>query len=85
MQGGMLATMATMAAMMMPRHTVLPRLFSAASRLPSPKRRAASALPPLPMSMPTAMKMVMRGMAAVATERPISPIACPRKMESMTL
>lgn len=46
MQGGMQAITATTTAMMIPRHTVLPRLFSAACLLPSPKRSAASALPP---------------------------------------
>ena len=85
MQGGMQAIIATTTAMMIPRHTVLPRLFSAACLLPSPKRSAASALPPLPISMPNAMKIVISGMAAVATERPISPMAWPRKMESITL
>ena len=65
--------------------TVLPRLRSASSGLPSPMRNAAKALPPLPTSMAIAMNTVMTGMATVAVDKPISPIACPRKMESMTL
>ena len=65
--------------------TVLPRLRSASSGLPSPMRRAASALPPLPTSMAMAMNTVMMGMATVAVDRPISPMAWPKKMESMTL
>ena len=48
-------------------------------------RNAAKALPPLPTSMAIAMNTVMTGMATVAVDKPISPIACPRKMESMTL
>ena len=35
--------------------------------------------------MPNAMNTIMMGLATVAAERPISPMACPRKMESMTL
>ena len=48
-------------------------------------RNAASALPPLPTSIASAMNSVMRGIAVVAVERPISPTAWPRKMESMML
>ena len=65
--------------------TVLPRLRSASLRLPSPRRSAASALPPLPISNAMARNTVMIGFATVAAERPISPMAWPRKMESMTL
>ena len=48
-------------------------------------RSAAKALPPLPTSMASAMNTIMMGLATVAAERPISPMACPKKMESMTL
>ena len=78
-----------MAAMMiqriMPSVTVLPRLISASALRPSPKRSAASALPPLPTSIASAMNTIMSGAATVAADRPISPIACPRKMESIRL
>ena len=53
--------------------------------MPSPIRSAAKALPPLPTSMAMAMNTVMMGMATVAVDKPISPMAWPRKMESMTL
>ena len=82
---GVAAGTATITANTRDRHTVLPRLRSASTRLPSPMRNAASALPPLPTSMAMAMNTVMMGMATVAVARPISPMACPRKMESMTL
>ena len=48
-------------------------------------RSAASALPPLPTSMAMAMNTVMMGIATVAVAKPISPMAWPRKTESMTL
>ena len=53
--------------------TVLPRLRSASSGLPSPMRRAASALPPLPTSMASAIMTTMAGKATVTAVRPISP------------
>ena len=84
-QAGICMSTATITANTRDRHTVLPRLRSASTRLPSPMRSAASALPPLPTSMAMAMNTVMMGMATVAVARPISPMACPRKTESMTL
>ncbi len=85
MMGGHRTAAATTTERMMASETVLPRLRSASSALPSPMRRAASALPPLPTSMARAMNTVMMGMATVAVDRPISPMAWPKKMESMTL
>ena len=82
---GMNMATATITANTMDRHTVLPRLRSASTRLPSPMRSAASALPPLPTSMAIAMNTVMMGIATVAVARPISPMACPRNTESITL
>ena len=67
------------------KNTVFPKLTSASTRFPSPRRSAAKALPPLPTSMASAMNTIMMGLATVAAERPISPMACPKKMESMTL
>ena len=75
MHAGIWATTATTTANMMARHTVLPKLRSASSRLPSPMRSAASALPPLPTSMAMAMNTVMMGIATVAVAKPISPMA----------
>ena len=83
--GGMAIAAATTTDRMMDKVTVLPKLRLASSRRPSPIRRAASALPPLPTSMESAMNTVMMGMATVAVARPISPTAWPRNMESMTL
>ena len=85
MHGGMKTATATMTDRMIASVTVLPRLRSAPEGLPSPMRSAASALPPLPMRSEMARNTVMMGIATVAVERPISPIACPRKMESITL
>ena len=82
---GFSAAMPTIADTTTLSSTVLPRLISASTRLPSPRRSAASALPPLPMSMEMAMNTIMMGFATVAADRPISPMACPRKMESTTL
>ena len=83
--GGICVKTNTMTASTMPSVMVLPKQRCAAPRSPWPMRNAASALPPLPTSIASAMNSVMRGIAVVAVERPISPTAWPRKMESMTL
>ena len=83
--GGICVKMSTTTEMTMPSVMVLPRQRCAAWRSPSPMRRAASALPPLPTSMASAMNSVISGMAVVAVDRPISPTAWPMKMESMML
>ena len=83
--GGYAAMAAMMTQSTMPSVTVLPRLTSASALRPSPKRSAASALPPLPTSIASAMNTIMSGAATVAADRPISPMACPRKMESIRL
>ena len=82
---GVLTRMATNTATIMESVNVLPRLISASSWRPSPRRSAASALPPLPTSMASAIITTMAGNATVTAVRPISPTPCPRKMESMTL
>ena len=82
---GQRAMKATTAAIRIPRVTVIPRQRSASSCLPSPKRKAHRALPPLPMSIAKAMNMTMMGFAAVMTAWPVAPIAWPRKTESITL
>ena len=74
---------ATITAMTRLRDTTLPRARSASSRRPSPSRRAASALPPLPTSMAMAMNTTIMGFATVMADRPISPTAWPRNTESM--
>ncbi len=74
---------ATITAMTRLSDTTLPSTRSASSRLPSPKRSAASALPPLPTSMAMAMNTTMMGLATVMAERPISPTAWPKNTESM--
>ena len=84
-KAGLSPTAATTTAMTMLSMTTLPSAFSAASRLPAPSRKAANALPPLPTSMASAMNTIMMGLATVTTERPISPTALPKKMESMRL
>ena len=83
--GGYAATAAMTIQSTMPSVTVLPRLISASFLRPSPKRSAASALPPLPTSIASAMNTTISGAATVAADRPISPMACPRKMESIRL
>ena len=83
--GGYAAMAAMIIQRIMPSVTVLPRLISASLLRPSPKRSAASALPPLPTSIARAMNTIISGAATVAADRPISPIACPRKMESIRL
>ena len=83
--GGYAATAAMTIQSTMPSVTVLPRLISASFLRPSPKRSAASALPPLPTSIASAINTTMSGAATVAADRPISPMACPRKMESIRL
>ena len=85
MQAGTNMAIATATEAIRESVTVLPRLRSASSGLPSPIRSAAKALPPLPISMAMAMNTIMMGIATVAVDKPISPIACPRKMESITL
>ncbi len=84
-KAGLSATAATTTASRRLKPITLPKARSAASRLPAPKRRAAKALPPLPTSMARAMNTIMMGLATVTTDRPISPTALPRKMESMRL
>ena len=85
MQAGMLQRPAMITEMMMASVSVLPSTRSASALRPWPRRSAASALPPLPTSMASAMKRMPGGKAAVVTARPDSPTAWPRKAAEMML
>ena len=63
------------------KSTTLPSARSASTRFPSPKRKAARALPPLPTNIANAMNTMSMGLATVMADRPISPMALPRKTE----
>ena len=60
----------------------LPSDFSASACRPSPSRMDATMLPPLPMSVLSAIVMTMNGMATVVAAMPASPTPMPMKMPS---
>ena len=78
---GLDAARATSTAKTMLKSTTFPNARSASLRLPSPKRSAASAFPPLPTSIANAMNTMSMGLATVMADKPTSPMALPRKTE----